>query len=164
MSLCQYTTQFGPCKNEAPEGFQYCETHNTIEKEQKERKKVFNYQLTRFKSRFEELSTNSALKTLSEEVGVLRMVLETCLNRCKDEHDLLLASTQISTLVNSIERLVMSTNKLDINLGQLLDRNKAIQLADEIIQIIVAEVQDEEAVAKVAAQITAAMNRITVAP
>ena len=88
------------------------------------------------------------------------MMLEETLNRCNDEHDLMLRSTSISNLVANIERLVLSAHKLEINLGQLLDRNRALQLADELIQIITSEVQDEEAIKRISVQITGAMNRI----
>lgn len=164
MPRCETITKNGQCKRPALPDCKNCAEHGgTMQARKIERQHIFNYNLTKFKARVQNLTVSPALKSLSEEIGVVRMVLETLLNRCEDEHALMLASTQISSLVMSIERLVLSANKLDINLGQLLDRNKATQLADEIIQIITEEIQDEETISKVAMRISAAMNHITVA-
>lgn len=152
----------GQCNNKAIEGSQFCPAHggnrgaNELAKEKK-----FMYQLTKFKARMADFATNPAIKGLREEIGVLRMVLETTINRCKDEHDLMLASTGISNMVCNIERMVTSCHKLEMNLGQLLDRNKAMLMADEMIQIITSEIKDEEVITRIARQIGACMNRVT---
>jgi len=161
---CQAATriQGQQCKNLAVEGSQYCQAHGgQAAIKRAEKAKLFNYRLTKFRARVEDLATNPAIKSLREEIGVLRMVLEETINRCADEHDLMLASTKISNLIASIERLVSSCHKLEINLGQLLDRNKAMHLADEMIQIITSEIQDEEAIKRIAVGVTSAMSRIS---
>ena len=150
----------GQCRNKAIKGSKYCPAHIGRGLVTLKRQQMYNYNLTKFRAQVQSFATNPAIKSLREEIGVLRMMLEESLNRCNDSHDLLLQSTSISNLVASIERLVLSSHKLEINLGQLLDRNRALQLADELIQIITAEVQEEEAVKRIAVQITAAMNRI----
>ena len=160
---CQYTSKTkGQCRNKAVPNAKYCEYHTgAIIMHRRNEDQKFMYNLNKFKSRFIDFATNPAIKGLREEIGVLRLLLEAKINKCNDDHDLLMNSTGISNLVLSIERLVTSCHKLEINLGQLLDKNKAIQLADEIIQIITAEIEDEESIKKIAAQITSAMARIS---
>jgi len=142
---------------------EYCKNHTKFmgQHPDAERKRVFNYNLDKFRARVEGFAISPALKNLHEEIGVLRMMLETLINKCQDDHDLMMNSTQISSMVCNIERLVVSANKLDINLGQLLDRNQATQLAEELIQIITEEIDDESRIANIASRITASMNRIT---
>jgi len=161
---CQAIHNNNQCRYKAVPGANYCEAHTgaLVMKVQDEKQK-FMYNLRKFKQRFSDFTTNPAIKGLREEIGVLRMLLEAQINACNDEGDLMMRSTAISGLVLSIEKLVASCHKLEINLGQLLDKNKAIQLADELIQIITAEVDDEERIKNIAAQINSAMARITVA-
>jgi len=151
------------CPLNAMDDSEYCENHSRAREEHpsQKKKRLFNYNLGKFRAKVQDFAISPALKNLHEEIGVLRLMLESLINRCEDDHELMMNSTQISTLVLNIERLVTSANKLDINLGQLLDRNQATQLADELIQIITEEITDEEAVAHIAARITASMTRIT---
>ena len=160
---CQGMSRGNQCDNKAVPGANYCEIHTgaLVMKAQDEKQK-FMYNLRKFKQRFSDFTTNPAIKGLREEIGVLRMLLEVQINKCTDESELLLHSTSISGLVMSIEKLVASCHKLEINLGQLLDKSKAIQLADELIQIITSEIKDEDRIRSIAAQITSAMARITV--
>jgi len=159
---CQYVGMHGQCRNKTVPGAKYCDKHTgALIMYRRNEDQKFMYNLDRFKTRFVDFATNPAIKGLREEIGVLRLLLEAKINKCNDEHDLLMNSTGISNLVMSIERLVTSCHKLEINLGQLLDKNKAIQLADEIIQIITSEIEDEDTIKKIAAQITGAMSRIS---
>lgn len=155
---CEAVTSSGQCRYNQYPGSKYCSQHGGTPREAT---KIYNYNLTKFKSRIADFATNPAIKSLREEVGVLRMMLEARLNACNDNTDLMLASTSISNMVLNIERLVNSCHKLEINLGQLLDRNKALQLADELIQIITSEIKDDEATSRVALQINTLLNRIS---
>lgn len=156
------THQGNQCQYKRVPGRKVCECHGGVTSiKAQERKGLYNFRVSQFKARISDFATNPALKSLREEIGVLRMLLETAVNRCSDEHELLLASSSINQMVLNIERLVASCHKLEINLGQLLDRNKAVQLAEELVTIITSELDDETAIARIASKIGDAMERIT---
>lgn len=101
------------------------------------------YRLTRWQSRLQEFSDSSILKSLREEIGILRILLEERLNFCKDTNDLILTSGPISDLVLKIERVVTSCHKLESRMGQHLDKAAVIQLAGRFVQVISSELADQ---------------------
>jgi len=117
-----------------------------------------NYQLTQFRAKLERHSTSDNIKGLRDEIGILRMTLETRLNQCNDEMDLLLHSGPISDLVLKIDRLVNSCHKLEGSMGQLLDKTAIIQFANVVIEIIGSEVEDQVVVSRIAEKIIEGMQ------
>lgn len=123
-----------------------------------EAKSLRNYQLTKFRAQLERHATSDNIKGLRDEIGILRMMLETRLNKCNDEMDLLLHSGPISDMVLKIDRLVNSCHKLEGSMGQLLDKTAILQFANVVIDIISDEITDETVVNKIADRIIAGMS------
>ena len=122
-----------------------------------EAKSLRNYQLTCFRAKLERHSTSDNIKSLRDEIGILRMVLETRLNQCENEMDLLLHSGPISDMVLKIDRL-NSCHKLEGLMGQLLDKTAIIQFANVVIDIIGEEIADQSAINRIADRIIAGMQ------
>ena len=129
----------------------YCPKHAPSD----EKERIYNYRLTQFKARVQDFSVSPQIKSLREEIGIARLVLENIVNLCKDNTHLLLNSSQISNMVSQIDRLVNSCHKLEISTEQLLDRSKALQLADGILRILSEELDDPTIVAKIASKVGA---------
>lgn len=111
------------------------------------------YDLAMWQSRVEEFSDHDEVKTLRSEIGVLRLLLENTLIKCKNQTDLLLYSAKISELVGKIEKLVMSCNRLEASTGMLLDKSAALHLASQMVEIIGNYVDDAEAIDGIASEI-----------
>lgn len=134
-----------------------CSFHGGVDDLQRQRETSKNmYRLAKFGQRVGEFSNHSAVKGLRDEIGILRMILEERLNRCQDNDELLLQSNVISDLVTKIERVVTSCHKLEASMGQMLDKNQIIQFAEAMINVVASEIQDPDALSRIAAKVGAA--------
>lgn len=104
-----------------------------------------NYQLTRYKVRVDSLADSSVLKSLKEEIGILRMMLESRLNSCATDTDLFLFSDSISKMVTDIEKLVTSCHRLEEKTGSMVDKNKLLIICEIITGVIAEYVTDPDA-------------------
>jgi hypothetical protein len=132
---CQGVTSQGQCTNKAVEGSQFCIAHGgnqAVSKLQKD--SLRNYRLTKWKARIQRQSESPGIKSLREEIGILRMLMEERLNSLQSETDLLLQS------------------------GQLLDKQAILQFAGRIIDIIAVEVADESKIESIADKIMSALG------
>ncbi len=123
-----------------------------------EKASLKNYQLTNFRARLERHSGSSNIKSLRDEIGILRMMLETRLEKCQDDMDLMLQSGPIADLVLKIDKLVTSCHKLEGSMGELLDKTAIIQFANVVTALIAEEVTDPAAMNRIADKIIEAMN------
>lgn len=151
---CQFVTRTGQC-NCAREGLaDFCASHGgaiTVKP-----KRI--YALTHYKARLERFADDPNRKTLHEELGILRMMLESILNRCSDDHELIMQSGPISELVGKVERLVISADKLDQRAGQLLDKSVLLKFASSVVDIIANHFGDDPRVNQVADDILKALG------
>jgi hypothetical protein len=107
-----------------------------------EEAKIKNYQLRCYQKRVSELSNSDAIKSLREEIGILRMLLETIVNKCEDDNDLLMYAPKIASLAEKIEKLVVSCHRLESSLGFLMDKSTVLNISKEIINIISIHIND----------------------
>lgn len=156
---CQGVTSQGQCSNKAVEGSQFCIAHGgnqAVAKLQKD--SLRNYRLTKWKARIQRQSESPGIKSLREEIGILRMLMEERLNSLQSETDLLLQSQQISELVMKINVVVKNCHALEGSMGQLLDKQAILQFAGRIIDIIAVEVADESKIESIADKIMSALG------
>lgn len=156
---CQGATSKGQCPNQALEISEgvftaYCSIHGGVAEAKKSETASKNmYRIAKYGYRIAELANHSGVKGLRDEIGILRMMLEEKLNQVKDESDLVLMSSQISNLVQTIERTVMSCNKLEMSMGQMLDKQQIIQFADTVIKLVGDYITDAAALEQLANKI-----------
>lgn len=115
------------------------------------RKRVYN--LAKWQDRIGEHANHEQAKSLREEIGILRILLEGVMDMCKDQNDLLMYSNKISDLVVKIEKLVSSCNRLEEKTGMLLDKHAALRIATQIVNIIGTFIDDEETLEQIANQV-----------
>ena len=101
------------------------------------------YRLTKWQIKLNRFVDTPIIKSLREEIGILRVLLEERLNFCDTAHDLILTSGPISDLVLKIERVVTSCHKLESRMGQHLDKAAVIQLAGRFVQVISEELAEQ---------------------
>ncbi len=157
---CQYIIPTkGQCNNVSVEKSQYCPAHggNRAFKTAKDQE-LRNYRLTKFKSRIQELGNSDQIINLRDEIGILRILIEEKINRCKNETDLLLISGPLSDLLMKSEKLVTSCNRLESKLGHLLDRTKVLQYAQVIIAIIGKHISDVDVLETISEEIFNALK------
>ena len=121
-------------------------------------KELRNYRLTKFKQRVSQLSSSDAILSLKEEIGIIRLLIEEKINQCEDTAELMLVSGPLSDLTMKAEKLVTSCNRLDRNLGNLLDKGRVLQFAQTVVQIVSDHVRDDEILEKISSQILEALE------
>lgn len=127
------------------EGAKYCPRHGgSVDMARNKKKAANQYRLSVWKNRLSEFTDNDGVKSLRDEIGILRIVLEEMMNKCSDRNDLLIYSSKISELAVKIEKLVMSCDRLEKNMGQMMDRPSALKFASKVVEIIGRHVESAE--------------------
>lgn len=155
-----------PSKGQCPlvqvEGSKFCVNHGGSIALKREKDKILrNYRLNKFHQEIKEKSDSSEIKSLRDEIGILRHIMQEKLNACQDTHDLLLQSGPISDLVMKIDKVVVSCNRLENQLGGMLDTTQAFQFAAEVVDIVGKHVDDEEALAAISDDLAQTITRLT---
>lgn len=142
------------CINKACDGSSFCPAHGGNNGAQnKERKELRNYRLSKFHQRVAELGNSDEIISLRDEVGLLRLLIEEKVNQCNDNTDLLLISGPLSDLIMKSEKLVTSCNRLENRLGNLLDKTKIINFAQYVVEIISRYIIDNDTLEQIASEI-----------
>lgn len=148
---CQGVCAAGQCPYKAVPGGTHCMRcggNKQLDKIEKDSADM--YRVDMFKAKIAQMKNSGEVKSLVNEVAILRMVLEEQLRGCESTTDLLLHANRISDLVVKIDKLVVSCHKLEKNLGQHLDKGALIQFAGEVVTLIGNVVTDKEQVSAVA--------------
>lgn len=159
---CQSGGKGGQCPYQVIEGTKYCGRHGGNKQLQREEKvRIRQYRLQVWQERLAEFSESSDVKSLRDEIGILRLVMEATLNQCEDSQALLLHSHKISDLATKIEKIVVSCDRIEKTMGLLLDKAAALTLANKIVEIISDNISDPIVVDKISGGIITALGSLT---
>lgn len=136
-SQCTHVGQHGKCIYEVVPGTTKCLHHGGGAAEaSNEKKAISSYRLQLFQARLDRHQEDVNIKDLRGEIGVLRMMIETKLNNCKDDYDLMLQSSSIAQMVVQANTLVTSCHRIETLTGQLLDKQSLAEFAKQVVEII----------------------------
>lgn len=159
---CQAINKYGQCHYKAVPGGTNCPMHGGIAQTKSQKAKALrNYKLTKWQAKLEQYADNPNIKSLRDEVGILRIMMEQRLETCHDAGDLIYQSGPIGDLVLKIEKVVTSCHRLEGSMGQLLDKQAILQFASEIINVVGSEIEDEVVINRIANKILASVSRST---
>ena len=144
---CESTGKDAQCPYKKVANTNYCPRHGAnkaliVQKTERLR----NYRLAKWRNRVGEFADSPGIKSLRDEIGILRLTLETMLESCNDSMELILYSQRISDLVMKIEKLVVSCDKLENRMGMLLDKKTVLYLAQRYVEIINEHVEDVDTI------------------
>jgi hypothetical protein len=155
---CTSYFDMGQCQFRSVPGTTKCSMHGgQFEIQRIEKKNIRAYRLARWQSQFDRFSNDPKIKTLREEIALARLTLEAIINKCNDEHDLLVYSGKIQLMLGQIGKLVVDCNRLENHLGLVLDKSAIINLAEKIVAIISAHIPEDQ-LNLIAEQIAEAIN------
>lgn len=157
---CQSNSAKGQCVMRRQTGSQFCEAHSGNKTQSAKAALSRQYDVARWRASIDKFAGHESVKSLREEVGIIRLLLETTLNLCHDEIDLVLYSPRISDLVLQTRGLVKDCHKLESSMGMLLDRAAAMQLSNETVEIVGKHVKDEKIIEAIAKDLMDALVRI----
>jgi hypothetical protein len=141
----------------APSPSKMCKMHGgAVVAKSMAKKAVSQYNLAKYKANVEKFASHDGIFNLRDEIGILRMTLETGLNRINNDDELVMASARITLLVKQIKETVEASKKLESQLGELMDRAAISRLCDSLISII-GDVVPEDRMPDVADRVAAAI-------
>ncbi len=159
---CISSNHNGQCPYIKQNETEYCVRHGANKgKEGRAAEVQRNYRLKRWKDRVGEFADNDGIKSLREEVGILRLILEEMMNACETSMDLLLYSNKMSDLVTKIEKLVTSCDKLENRMGILLSKDSVLHLASIYVQIINNHVSDPDIIEQISMEMATATEEVS---
>lgn len=100
------------------------------------------YYLAKWQERVNQFTEHDQYKELTNELGIMRMMLEQILNQCEDSQDLLRHSARVTSAVDKIQKLVETIDKMDSR--RALSPENLASLAQRWVQIINVYIQDPE--------------------
>lgn len=145
------------CPYLADTGSKYCARHGGKSGNTEKQVALRNYRLTKFRERVENKLASPRLKSLTEEVGILRITLEQVLENCTDEYELTLFSTKITELVGAIRSTLEASIKIEERSNLTLDKTQVMVVAERLIKIIGDRIPEED-MSEVADQIIKAFE------
>lgn len=158
---CRGTGKFGQCPYKKVPESDYCPRHGGNKAVvKKEREALNNYRINQYKQRLAELANNPNVKSLRDEIAILRITLEEVFNSCNSPTQIIAYSGKIADLVSRIEKVVSSCNRIEMNIGLMLDKQAVTTLADGLVAIISEEIEDMDAVKRVSERITELIVKI----
>lgn len=137
------------CTADAIGGSEYCHQHSGLANKGKTQQQM-NYGKTHWAALIADKKSSPELKNLSEEIAILRILMESVLSECSTEADLVIKSPIIGDLTQKIEKLVTSCHKLDEQLGNSLDRSQLLSFASKVVDIIGREITDHDQMNRIA--------------
>lgn len=145
---CQGNTGNGPCCYEAMEGAQFCGLHGGGGTSAAQaRRELKNYKLNSiYSDRVKEFGNSPGIKSLTDEIALLRTALEVIYNGIKTENEMLLYSDKVERLAKSIQGLLETAQKLQEKNKELLGRDVVIAIFDSLMEKICERVSDPDVI------------------
>lgn len=135
---CEFVLKNGQrCKNKKEDECERCAMHGANALKQSAEKKRLNmYKLAKYQGRVDELAEHDKVKSLRNEIGILRMLFEEKYNAAAagGEHSLILCSGPLTDMLMKIEKLVSSCQRLENSLDNMLDKQQVKNIATRLMQ------------------------------
>lgn len=160
---CQCVRGEGQCPNIAVEGTKYCEDHLGVGHRSVRKHKWRNYILGNpdLQSRYDRFSAVEEMRSLRDEIALARAVIEKRLGEIHTESDFLAACGTVNSYLQTIEKLVSSCHRMEVSLGNLLNKASIFALGKELVEILIEELEGvpgyEEIVDRISAKIASAI-------
>lgn len=133
------------CMMRAVPGSKYCPLHGGNKAGQAaEQQRIRQYNLAKWASRQAHFAESVNVKSLRDEIGILRMMIEERLNGCKDSTDLMINSSAISTMILNVEKLVSSCHKIEVAMDLMIDKTAIVALGLAIVELVAEYVDDPD--------------------
>lgn len=142
---CQNSSpNIGQCPYKAVPGSKKCPRHSAKEEAVEARQELSGYRFNRYQERVKNFTENSHLKTLTAEVGVLRMVLEEIVNNCQGPLELVAYAGKIGDTIIKIQGLIKTCHHLDLSLGSMLSKDKIMLVGNKMVEICTKYIKDPD--------------------
>lgn len=141
---CPYRAQGTRRPDGTWDGFQFCIRHSGYARKAAEKADHRLYLTAKWKEQIGFQADHPRLRSLNEEIGILRMTLNARLDQCSDEAFLMMQAGGIVEMTREIGKLVTTAHKIEQSMSHLLDKNQAMAWVQELLVIISDYVTDPE--------------------
>lgn len=134
---CQGSSPDGQCMNLAVPGYVMCQAHGgKVARAEANGQRMYNLTKAKYRNRMESLLGHSELKSLQNEITMLRLLLEDRFNVIDNEIDMMVACAPITSMVLAIGKLIKDCHQMEQSLGTLLPKTTVINIGQNIVQIL----------------------------
>lgn len=132
---CQHSGPRGQCSRPVVDGSKFCLSHC------KESERMRGYVLSDegLRQRFDDMSAMDSIETVRQEVRLLRALIEDRVNLARNEAERITAFQVIHPAISTLNKLVESLRKLEIQTNEVLGKGAISKLGDEIVTILIEE-------------------------
>lgn len=122
------------------------------------RKGLYRFHSAEAQARLQGMKSHTEGRTLANEVALLRILLETQLNKCSTEYDLLTNEATISRLIENITKCLTANNKMEERIGELLTLEQVIMMLQSFFNMVIQYIPDPEQQEKIAIELNAMIH------
>jgi len=135
VNRCQGVTFFGQCRFGSVKGLNFCQMHAHWQARAIVKREAHNFKVQNAKhqQRLNHYVTSQAIKSLKEELGIVRFILERIISLTED---LELQAPTIQRLVRTANRLALTNAKVENSLTSILDTESATGLSRQLLESV----------------------------
>jgi hypothetical protein len=132
---CSRATSSGMCNRPRVDGSAFCEKHSN------EAARTRSYHLSNpdLAKRFDQLAGSDSIRTVKEEVIMLRLLIEDRHNLARTEAERVAAFQVLTPAFATLAKLVEVLNKLERSTDTVLEKEAVDRLGGEIVNILIEE-------------------------
>lgn len=150
----------GQCMMKAVEGGDRCPPHGGGRQLQIMKKEQLRaYAKNRWSAEIKSNANDSEIKSLREELGISRIMLNQLLDRCKDSHDLLMMSGPIDTFLKTINLIQKTSHSIEKDLNNTVGPEALAEFANSLFDIIMDEVEDANVIDRITLKLGRALRK-----
>lgn len=143
------------------QGSKYCPRHGgTSQLTAAKREEKRMYLSAKWQEKIGRQVDHPKIKSLAEEVGIIRMTIEAKLESCKDDKDLLMSSHSLVSLVSTVKDLVKIWQHVEERTGQVLDRSTMNVFVSDLLEILMRYIDDPEILQMIGEDIEESLNKL----
>lgn len=159
---CQAVHANMQCPYKSLEGATYCGRHQGgSQLLSQERQSTRLYKLAQWSEQLNRQADHPNIKSLREEIGILRITLQERLASCEDGQKLLMFSGSITEMVREIAKTIKTCHALEMSLGTVLDKSQAQAWVSEVGEILSRYIDDADVLQFIAEDMISALERRT---
>jgi len=136
------------CPHQAEEGRELCKLHGgelpalrTLREKSLYKLDSSSF-LKTLSQRATDINRDPRSRTLRNEIGILRATIERLLSSCDSDEALFLRGGEINNVMRTIESLMKTTFTIEKESGDLLNRDQALELASELVSVIITKFKE----------------------
>lgn len=141
---CMGAVPEGQCLNESEPGSDCCRAHGGRNKAAEEDVKRYLLNDLKARLRLAQLSDPDPIRELRDAIALNHMMIERRLNLIHNDIELMAACGQVNQMLLTMERLVKTAHTIEQELGGLLAKQQLMQLAHDLVVIVIDQLEGVE--------------------